>query len=72
MCLQMSVSLCVKRSYKKIVLGADNVVKLVIRYKLWIMTYARVLISGLYGMVFIDFLFSVPLRSLTIGSRESN
>ena len=72
MCPQMSVFLCVKRSYKKIVLGADNVVKLVIRYKLWIMTYARVLISGLNGMVFIDFLFSVLLRSLTIGSRESN
>ena len=72
MCPQMSVFLCVKRSYKKIVLGADNVVKLVIGYKLWIMTYARVLISGLNGMVFIDFLFSVLLRSLTIGSRESN
>ena len=72
MCPQMSISLCVKRSYKKIFLGADNVIKLVIGYKLWIMTYARVLISGLNGMVFIDFLFSVPLRSLTIGSRESN
>ena len=68
---QMSISLCVNRSYYKIVLGVDNVIKLVIGYKLWIITYARVLISGLNGMVFIDFLYSVPPRILTISSIDS-
>ena len=71
MCPQMSISLGVKRSYKKIVLGANNVVRLVIEYKLWIITKARVLISGLNGIVFIDFSFSVPPRSLTISSIDS-
>ena len=54
MCPQMSISLCVKRSYKKIVLGAGNVAKFVTEYKLWIITYAKVLISGLNGTVFME------------------
>ena len=45
MCPHISIFLWVKRSYKKIVLGADNVIRLVIGYKLLIITWARVLIS---------------------------
>ena len=71
MCPQMSISLCVKRSYKKIVIGADNVVKFVTRYKLWIITYAKVLISRLNGIVFMKDFLSVPPRMVTISSIDS-
>ena len=67
----MSISLCVKRSYKKIVLGADNVVKLVTGYKLWIITYVKVLIFGLNGIVFMEDFLSGPPRMVTISSIDS-
>ena len=49
-----------KKSYKNLVLGADKVVRLVTRYKLWIITYAKALISGENGIVFMDDFFGVP------------
>ena len=51
--------------------GADNVVRLVIGYKLWIITWARVLISGLNGMVFMEDFLGEPPRVSTISSIES-
>ena len=71
MCPQISISLWVKRSYMKIVLGEDKVIRLVTGYKLWIITYAKVLVSGLNGIVFMEDLLSVPPRVVTISSMES-
>ena len=72
MCPHISISLWVKRSYKNIVLGADNVVRLVTGYKLWIITYAKVLISGENGIVFMDDFFDVPPSIYTISSVDPN
>jgi len=54
-----------KRLYINIILGVDNVVRLVTGYKLWIITYANVLISGENGIVFMDDFFGVPLSICT-------
>ena len=61
-----------KKSYKNLVLGADKVVRLVTRYKLWIITYAKALISGENGIVFMDDFFSVPPSVLIISSVDPN
>ena len=71
-CPQISISLWVKRSYKNLVLGADKVVRLVTGYKLWIITYAKALISGENGIVFMDDFFGVPPSVLIISSVDPN
>ena len=72
MCPQTSTSLWVKRLYKNFVLGADSVVRLVTGYKLWIIMYAKVLISGENGIVFMDDVFDVPPCICTISSVDPN
>ena len=57
---------------QNLVLGADKVVRLVIRYKLWIITCAKVLISGENGIVFIDDFFGVPSSARIISSVDPN
>ena len=61
-----------KRSYKNLVLGVDKVVRLVTRYKLWIITCAKVLISGENGIVFMDAFFDVPPSALIISLVDPN
>ena len=71
-CPQISISLWVKRSYKNLVHRADKVVRLVTRYKLWIITCAKVLISGENGIVFMDDFFGVPPSAHIISSVDPN
>ena len=54
------------------VLGVDKVVRLVIGYKLWIITCAKVFVSGENDIVFIDDFFSVPPSALIISSVDPN
>ena len=61
-----------KKSYKNLVLGADKVVRLVTRYKLWIITYAKALIFGENGIVFTDDFFGVPPNVLIISLIDPN
>ena len=57
-----------KEIIQNLVLEADKVVSLVTGYKLWIITCAKVLISGENGIVFIDDFFGVPPSALIISS----
>ena len=57
---------------QNLVLRADKVVRLVIKYKLWIITCAKVLISGENGIVFIDDFFGVPSSARIISSVDPN
>ena len=61
-----------KEIVQKLVLGANNVVRLVTGYKLWIITYANVLIFGENGIVFMDDFFGVPPSICTISSVDPN
>ena len=61
-----------ERSYRNIVLGVNSVVRLVTGYKLWIITYANVLIFGENGIVFMDDFFGVPPSICTISSVDPN
>ena len=69
---QTSISLWVKRSYRNLVLGADGVVRLMTGYRLWIITYAKALIYGENGIVFMDDFFGVPPSICTISSVNPN
>ena len=61
-----------KEIIQNLVLEADKVVSLVTGYKLWIITCAKVLISGENGIVFIDDFFGVPPSALIISSVDPN
>ena len=68
----ISISWWVKRSYKNFVLPADNVVRLETRYRLWIITYAKALISSEKWIVFMDDFFDVPPRISTMSAVDPN
>ena len=61
-----------KEIVQKLVLGANNVVRLVTGYKLWIITYAKALISDENGIVFMDDFFDVPPSISNISSVDPN
>ena len=58
--------------YNYFVLPADSVVRLVTGYRLWIIMYAKALISGEKGIVFMDDFFDVPPRISTMSVVDPN
>ena len=61
-----------KEIIQNFVLGADSVVRLVTEYRLWIITYAKALISSENGIVFMDDFFDVPPSISTISLVDPN
>ena len=57
---------------KNFVLPVDSVVRLVTWYRLWIITYAKALISSEKGIVFMYDFFDVPLRISTMFAVDPN